>query len=47
MVTEALSKVANETERTQLAMRLMNENGRSVALIAAQDTAKLINIRKH
>ena len=41
MVTEALSKVANETERTQLAMRLMNENGRSVALIAAQDTAEI------
>lgn len=41
MVTDALSKVANETERTQLAMRLMNENGRSVALIAAQSTEEI------
>lgn len=41
IITKALANVTDETQRTQLAMRLMNDAGRSVALIAAQDTAEI------
>lgn len=41
IITKALSGIENETRRTQLAMQLMNEDGRSVAIIAGESASAI------